>query len=179
MPNTACQLDVEEVSTEVIYIMTNTQPSYAGGGESDLIPNTSKEAMGLPYKAGWKSASDKELASLEKHGILKLVPITSVPARHNVGGTKWVFKIKVNSTYKGRLVVQGFFKIPAVGCGDIFAPVCRLQSIRMMIVVVVNKLKKKLVDRFEMFDVGHVSRILVMNVTRDSKKRAITMSHKD
>ena len=44
-----------------------------------------------------------------------------------------MFKIKDDSTYKGRLVVEGFFKIHGVDCGDTFAPVCRLQSIRMIL----------------------------------------------
>ena len=67
--------------------------------------------MGLPQAARWKMASDKDIASLEKHGVLKMVPIASVPAGHKVVGIRWVFKIKADSTYKGQLVVQGFSKI--------------------------------------------------------------------
>ena len=131
-PDTAHQLDAEAVAAEVAYTKTNTQPSCSGGGESDRVPSTFKEAMGLPQAARWKTASDKEIASLEKHGVFDLVPITSVPGRHKVVGTRWVFKIKADSTYKGRLVVQEFSQIPGVDCGGTFAPVCRLQSIRMM-----------------------------------------------
>ena len=46
-----------------------------------------------------------------------------------------MFKLKVNSTYKGRLVVQRFLKIPGVDCGGTFALVCRLQNIRMMLAI--------------------------------------------
>ena len=67
--------------------------------------------MGLPQAVRWKTASDKEIASLEKHGVFYLVPITSVSARHKVIGTRWVLKIKVDSSYKGRRVVQGFSQI--------------------------------------------------------------------
>ena len=42
-----------------------------------------------------------------------------------------------------------------------------------------NKLKKKLMERFKMFDMGDVSRYLVMNVTRDREKGTITISQKD
>ena len=147
--------------------MTNTQPSCLRGGESDLTPNTSKEAMGLPKAAGWKAASDKGIARLEKHGVLKLVRITSVPTGYKIGGIRWVFKTKADSTYKGRLIVQGFLQIPGVGCGGSSASMCRLQSICMMLVIIANKLKKKLMDRFEVFDTGDVLRILVMNDTRD------------
>ena len=67
--------------------------------------------MSLPQAARWKTASDKEIASVEKHGVFNLVPITSVPAGHKVVGTRWVFKIQADSTYKGRLVVQGVLQI--------------------------------------------------------------------
>ena len=60
--------------------MTNTQPSCSGGGKSDRVPNTFKEAMGLPQAARWKTASDKDIASLEKQGVFDLILITSVPA---------------------------------------------------------------------------------------------------
>ena len=67
--------------------------------------------MGLPQAARLKTASDKEIPSLEKHGVFKSVSITSVSAVHEVISTKWVLQIKVDSTYKGRLVVQEFSQI--------------------------------------------------------------------
>ena len=42
-----------------------------------------------------------------------------------------------------------------------------------------NKLKKQLMNRFEMSNMGDVSRILGMNVTHDRKKETITISQKD
>ena len=47
-------------------------------------------------------------------------------------------KIKADSTYKGRLVVQGFWQIPGVDCGGSFVPECRLQSICMMLAIEVE-----------------------------------------
>ena len=87
-PDTTHQLDAEAVAAEVAYTMTNTQPSCSVGGESDRVPSTFKEAMGLPQVARWKTSSDNEIASLEKHGVFDLVPITSVPAGHKVVGTR-------------------------------------------------------------------------------------------
>ena len=63
-PDTAHQLDAETVPVEVAYTRTNTQPSCSGGEESDRVPNTFKEAVGLPQAAQWKTASDKEIESL-------------------------------------------------------------------------------------------------------------------
>ena len=138
-PDTAHQLDAEAVAAEVAYTMTNTKPSCSGRGESDRVPSTFKGAMGLPQAARWKTASDKKIASLKKHGVFDLVPITSVPTGHKLVGIRWwVFKTKADSTYKGRLVVQGFLQMPGVDCGGTFAPVCRLQSIRMMLAIAVE-----------------------------------------
>ena len=49
----------------------------------------------------------KEAVCLEKHGVFELIPTTSVPAGHKVVGTRWVFNVMVDKTYKGRLVVLG------------------------------------------------------------------------
>ena len=110
--DTAHQLDAEVVPAKVPYTGTNTQPSCSGGGESDRVPETFKEAMGLPQVAYWKTVSDKEVASPEKHGAFNLVPITLVPAGHKIVGTRWVLKIEADNTYNSRLVVQGVPQIP-------------------------------------------------------------------
>ena len=84
-------------------------------GENRIVFRTlSTRPWGLPQVARWKTASNNEIACTEKHGVLTLVPITSVPAGHKVVGTRWVLKIKTDSTYKGRLVVQGFSQIPGM-----------------------------------------------------------------
>ena len=56
------------------------------------------EAVGLPEAAHWKTASDKEIESLEKHGVFNLVLII---AGHKAVGTRWVRNIKADSNYKG------------------------------------------------------------------------------
>ena len=91
--------------------------------------------MTLPQAARWKVASDKEITSLEKHGVYELVPITSVPNGRKVVGARWVYKIKVDRIYKGRLVVLGWSQVLGINCGGTFSPVCRLQSIQMVLVI--------------------------------------------
>ena len=44
-PDTAHQLGADAVAAEVTYARTNTQPSCSGGGESDRVSNTFKEAV--------------------------------------------------------------------------------------------------------------------------------------
>ena len=50
-------------------------------------------------------------------------------------GTKWVYKVKPDSTFKARLVALGWSQVPGKDCGSTFSPVCRLQSIRMVLAI--------------------------------------------
>ena len=57
---------------------------------------------------------------------------------HNVIGTKWIFKNKQDAHgiiihNKARLVAQGYSQIEGIDHGETFAPVARLESIRMLI----------------------------------------------
>ena len=110
-PDSAHQLDAEAIAAEVAYTRTNTNSSCSGGEEPNRVPNTFKEAIFLPQAARWKAVLDKEITSLEKHGVFDLVPITSVPVGHKIVGTRWMFKSKAGSTYKDQLVVQGVSQI--------------------------------------------------------------------
>ena len=51
-----------------------------GGGAKMMVPNIFKEAMSFPQAAQWKVAKDREIATLKKHGVYELVPVSSVPA---------------------------------------------------------------------------------------------------
>lgn len=88
--------------------------------------------MGLPQAARRKAAPDEAIASLEKHGVYELVPITTVSAGQRVLGTRRVNNIKADDTHRTRLVVHGWSQIPGTDSGGAFSPVCRLQIIRMM-----------------------------------------------
>ena len=54
--------------------------------------------MGLPQAARWKAASNREVASLEKHGVYELIPIASVSTGQRMIGTWWLSKIKADGT---------------------------------------------------------------------------------
>jgi hypothetical protein len=53
-------------------------------------------------------------------------------------GTKWVFRNKQDQDgivvrNKARLVVQGYTKVEGLDCGEIYAPVARLEAIRILL----------------------------------------------
>ena len=73
-------------NVEYAHVATNTLERFFGGGNKEQIPNTFKGAMALPQAARWKVASDKEIASLQKHGICELVIIISVPNGRKIVG---------------------------------------------------------------------------------------------
>ena len=134
LPDVMHQTNKAESVVEYACATTNVQ-RHSVGEKMEVIPNTFKEAMTLPAKAHWKAASDKKAASLKKNNVYSLVPATAVPAGHKVIGSRWVYKVKADKSYKGRVVVLGWGQVPGVDYGGTFAPVCRLQSIRMVLAI--------------------------------------------
>ena len=134
LPDVVHQTNKAESVVEYACATTNVQ-MYSVGEKIEVIPNTFKEATTLPAKAHWKAASDEEVASLKKNNVYTLVPATAVPAGHKIVGSRWVYKVKADKSYKGRVVVLGWGQVPGVDYGGTFAPVCRLQSIRMVLAI--------------------------------------------
>jgi hypothetical protein len=60
------------------------------------------------------------------------------PKNHNVIGTKWVYRNKENEDgivvkNKSRLVAQGYTKVEGLDFDETFAPVARLEAIRILL----------------------------------------------
>ena len=76
---------------------------------------------------------NEELAMIEKNQTWELV---ERPEDRKVIGVKWVFRTKLNSDgsvhkYKARLVVKGYAQVWGVDFSETFAPVARMDTIRM------------------------------------------------
>lgn len=97
-------------------------------------PVTVNEALIQPH---WKKAMEEELRSIKKNGTWKMVDIP--PDKHSIG-VKWVFKTKLNpdgtvSKHKSRLVARGFLQQQGIDFKEVYAPVARLETIRLVVVI--------------------------------------------
>src|SRR6266540_4508980 len=98
---------------------------------SSLEPLSVEQALEDP---DWVIAMQEELNNFTRNEVWSLVE----RSKQNVIGTKWVFRNKqdkngVVTRNKARLVAQGFIQIEGLNFGETYAPVARLESIRILI----------------------------------------------
>jgi len=77
----------------------------------------------------------QELQSVEKNKTWELVDL---PAGHRPISLKWVFKLKkdekgVATKHKARLVARGLVQQEGIDFDDAFAPVARMESVRVLL----------------------------------------------
>eukprot|EP00752_Nemacystus_decipiens_P006651 g5979.t1 len=119
---------------EYAYV-TETSAQSNPDPASISLPNTFKEAKASSHSAQWTAAMNKELTSLKENNVYDLIPRKRVPAGCKVIGSRWVFKVKSNYTFKARLVCQRYAQRPGIDCGATFAPVCRIESQRILMAI--------------------------------------------
>ena len=82
----------------------------------------------------WVELMHEELNQFVRNDVWELVPR---PENVHVIGTKWIFKNKIDEDgeiiqNKSRLVAQGYTQVEGVDFDESFAPVARLESIRIL-----------------------------------------------
>lgn len=97
-------------------------------------PTTFDEAVAYGI---WREAMRAEINSIEKNQTWELV---DQPEDTNIIGVKWVFKTKYNEhgeidKHKARLVAKGYAQKFGVDYNEVYAPVARWDTIRMIIAV--------------------------------------------
>ncbi|KAK2429756.1 putative mitochondrial protein [Trifolium repens] len=123
-------------------IIGNPEQGITTRRTNDVIANSCFVSMFEPKNVkealtdeAWIEAMQEELNQFERSEVWDLVPR---PEDVNVIGTKWVYKNKSdeNGTItrnKARLVAQGYTQIEGLDFDETFAPVARLESIRLLL----------------------------------------------
>ncbi|CAM8905658.1 unnamed protein product [Rhodiola kirilowii] len=99
---------------------------------SHAEPKTIADALKDPE---WVNAMQEELHQFKRNEVWRLVPR---PQDKNVIGTKWVFRNKMDDKgvvvrNKAHLVVKGYNQQEGIDYDETFAPVARLEAIRLLI----------------------------------------------
>ncbi|GKA87395.1 putative RNA-directed DNA polymerase [Tanacetum coccineum] len=101
------------------------------GGE----PECYAEAMEDEHKKEWFDAMQDEMKSLYENNTFEL---TKLPKGKRALKNKWVYKLKTEEytprpRYKARLVVKGFSQKKGIDFDEIFSPVVKMGSIRVVL----------------------------------------------
>ncbi|GJW71197.1 retrovirus-related pol polyprotein from transposon TNT 1-94 [Tanacetum coccineum] len=99
---------------------------------STIEPKNVNEALG---DESWIVAMQEELNQFVANDVWELVP---QPRNMTIIGTKWVFRNKLDengivSRNKARLVAQGYNQQKGIDYDETYAPVARLESIRVLL----------------------------------------------
>ena len=84
---------------------------------------------------------DTKIESIEKNQTWTLVEL---PAGAKKIGLKWIYKTKLNelgevSKYKARVVVKGYSQQQGIDFTEVFAPVARMDTVRMIIALATQR----------------------------------------
>ena len=102
-------------------------------------PTSYSDAVSCDNSAKWLIAMNEEIESLNRNRTWDLV---KPPSGKKIVGCKWVFKRKEgipgveDARYKARLVAKGYSQVPGVDFNDVFSPVVKHSSIRVLLALV-------------------------------------------
>ena len=118
----------------------NVSPQYKTflvGLQDITLPKSHHEGLRVSQ---WKEAMDDEMRALIQNDTWEIVDL---PKGKKSVGCRWIFTLKYNADgtldrHKARLVARGYTQTYGIDYQDTFAPVAKLNTIRIMISLAVN-----------------------------------------
>ncbi|KAJ9541315.1 hypothetical protein OSB04_027821 [Centaurea solstitialis] len=124
---------------QVSYVrLSPSHKAFITNLQSTKIPRNIDEALKDPL---WKQAVLEEMTALRKNDTWSLVKL---PNGKETVGCRWLFNIKFNADgsinrYKARLVARGFTQTYGVDYSETFAPVAKLNTVRVLMSLAANE----------------------------------------
>ncbi|PWA54556.1 ribonuclease H-like domain, Reverse transcriptase, RNA-dependent DNA polymerase [Artemisia annua] len=143
------QSDSGSTSTTTSHSRYDHSPVRGFRTMEDLFENTERlllvEDEPKNYKEAstdqkWIEAMKVELDSINRNNTWEL---TTLPKGHKAIGLKWVFKTKKDANgnivkHKARLVAKGYIQEHGIDFEEVFAPVARMETIRLLLAIAAN-----------------------------------------
>jgi hypothetical protein len=131
-------IDSESIDDEPVRGTRSIEEIYQRSNVAVCEPDNYEEAQQNP---SWQKAMEEEIFMIEKNKTWELV---DRPGDKNIIGVKWIFRTKLNADssinkFKARLVVKGYAQVYGVDYSDTFAPVARMDTIRLLLVVAAHR----------------------------------------
>ncbi|KAH9763957.1 hypothetical protein KPL70_001353 [Citrus sinensis] len=130
-------------------------------------PRPYSEAINSDKAEEWIKAMDEEMMSLKKNHTWNLI---ERPANKRIVGCKWIYRIKEGipdvepQRYKARLVAKGFTQKEGVDFTEVFSPVVRHASLRILLsLVAVQDMHLEQMDVKTAFLHGEIDEMIVMS----------------
>ncbi|CAN1262899.1 Retrovirus-related Pol polyprotein from transposon TNT 1-94 [Linum perenne] len=133
IPNRRFNLNVAE-STDVFEYAACVSETVSS--EFANIPETIQQAIKNPKSANWLGAMHEEIQSMHANRTWSLVPR---PPSASLIDCKWIFRVKEGTgpldppRYKARLVAKGFTQKEGIDYNEIFAPVVKYKTLRLLL----------------------------------------------
>lgn len=137
----------------------------AVANEEEIEPSSYNQAVICAQKSKWVEAMNDEMNSMYENETWELVEL---PEGRKAIGSKWTYKIKKDACgkiqrYKARLVAQGFSQKFGTDYDEVFAPVAKQITFKILLAVAsVEKMKVKHFDVKTAFLYGELEEPIYM-----------------